>query len=36
MEKEEKFEFRPRPQEVCKMVRIEYGLNQQSLLEVEI
>jgi hypothetical protein len=27
-EKEEKFELRPRPQEVCKMVRIEYGPNQ--------
>jgi hypothetical protein len=34
--KEEKFEFRPRHQEECKMIRIKYGPNQQGIREVEI
>jgi hypothetical protein len=34
--KEEKFEFWPRQQEDCKMICIKYGLNQQSIREVEI
>jgi hypothetical protein len=29
--KEEKFEFRPRQQEDCKMIRIKYGPNQQGI-----
>jgi hypothetical protein len=32
--KEEKFEFRPRHQEECKMIRIKYGPNQQGIREV--
>jgi hypothetical protein len=34
--KEEKFEFRPRHQEECKMIRIKYGPNQQGIREVQI
>lgn len=34
--KEEKFEFRPRHQEQCSMIRIKYGLNSEGIREVEI